>query len=116
MTLKLESGRNFSGEVDSAKLPNGYGLEFYPSGQVLYEGQFKHGLKDGDGVFFYETGLKGYNGQFKENFMEGQGTIYSQDSGKKLYEGTLKRGNFLQGFFFHDNGTIADTIDLPPSK
>ena len=108
MSIELENGRTYVGEVDPAMLPNGFGKELYHSGKVLYEGEFHHGQRDGRGIFFYESGQMGYIGEFKSDFMEGQGVLFYQRSGNLLYNGTLKRGNFHQGDFYFENGTISE--------
>lgn len=110
MTIILENGRKYIGEVDPALEPDGFGLEFYPSGALLYKGEYKRGLKDGQGIFYYESGLKGYEGGFKNNYMDGKGTLFSMQSGNTIFSGKMDSGNFLEGEFFSENGTLAESI------
>ena len=111
MSMILENGRRYTGEVDIHQIPNGKGTEFYQSGRILYRGNFENGKKNGYGTFFYETGIVGYKGQFKENYMEGQGLLYYQDTGNVLFNGTLHLGNFLKGNFYFENSTLSETIE-----
>ena len=60
VSMTFDNGRSFIGEIDPAKLPNGFGKEFYPSGKLFYKGTFKHGFRDGVGIFYHENGFKGY--------------------------------------------------------
>ena len=110
MTLKLDNGRVYIGEVDVDMFPNGRGAESYPNGKVLYKGQFKHGLKDGLGIFYYESGIEGYNGQFKDNFIDGDGLLFYQTSGNLLFEGTFSKGNYVKGAFYFENGTVSEIV------
>lgn len=110
MTLTLENGRTYVGEVDPGLEPEGFGLEYYHSGALLYKGEFKKGQKHGQGIFYYESGDKGYEGGFKDNLMHGKGTLYSKETGNVLFSGKLDSGNFLDGNFFFDNGTLAESM------
>ena len=110
MSLTLDNGRQYNGEIDVLKLPNGQGIEYYHSGKILYKGRFTHGKKNGFGTFFYESGLIGYKGQFKDDYMEGQGLLYYQDSGNLLFNGTLHQGNFLKGDFYFENSTLSESM------
>lgn len=110
MTLTLENGRLYQGQVDLDMVPNGQGTEYYPSGAILYQGEFKHGLRDGQGTFLYESGLTGYIGQFQENYMHGVGELYYQESGNLLFNGTLEKGEFSKGTFFFENGTVSESL------
>lgn len=109
-SLVLENGRNYYGEVDIEMNPDGFGTETYPSGKILYVGHFKKGQKEGLGTFYYESGLVGYRGQFKNNFMDGQGLLFYQDSGTLLFNGTLKKSNFVKGDFFFENSSLSESI------
>ena len=39
VSMTFDNGRSFIGEIDPAKLPNGFGKEFYPSGKLFYKGR-----------------------------------------------------------------------------
>ena len=110
MSLELNNGRFYTGEVDPAMLPNGFGKELYPSGEILYKGQFKHGKREGQGTFYYESGKAGYTGKFKADFMHGPGLLFYQDSGQLLFNGTMFEGNFKEGNLFFQNGTLSEKL------
>ncbi len=109
-TLMLGNGREFYGQVDLDMIPNGHGVEYYPSGKVMYVGGFRNGQRHGLGTFYYESGQVGYYGNFKENFMDGTGLLYYQDSNTLLFNGTLQQGDFQNGRFYFPNGSLYEEV------
>ena len=58
-------------------LRNGEGKYYYDKG-LKYEGQFVNGLREGHGVFYWEDGTR-WEGPFKNNEMEGEGKYYDKE-------------------------------------
>lgn len=87
---------------------HGYGISFYQSGNIEYEGNWKNDNYNGLGKQYYddeEHTLK-YEGKFDENGLKVNGTMYFSN-GTKMYEGgilnELPQG---KGKEFHDNGKV----------
>ena len=55
----------------------GIGTYYYPTGE-RYEGNFINGLKDGKGIFYWKDGNK-WEGNFKNDEMNGEGIFYDKD-------------------------------------
>lgn len=70
---------------------NGFGIEYYPSGQIRYEGEFKNGEFHGFGIMFNTNGQKIYEGQWDTENPHGLGISYRND-GIIEYEGYWKKG------------------------
>ena len=77
-----------------------YGRLFDNSGKLLYEGNYKNGLRNGEGSFYYSDGSK-YVGEFVNGYREGKGIFYWNDDTN--WDGTFKNnemdgeGNFFDG-------------------
>ena len=80
----------FEGEYKNG-LRDGKGVYNYQGGEK-YEGMFAKGLKDGKGVFTWNNGLK-WDGNFKKDNLEGEGTFFD---GKETFKATFKDGNLVE--------------------
>ena len=58
-------------------LKDGYGIYYYQNGEK-YEGKFRNGIREGKGVFFWKDGNK-WEGYFKNNEMNGEGIFYDNN-------------------------------------
>ena len=67
-------------------LPEGQGIEFYKTGVMKYDGEFKGGLYDGYGKKYFSNNLLEYKGYLKADKYHGKGVLYGKD-GKILYKG-----------------------------
>ena len=65
------------------------GKVFDKKNNLLYDGEYKNGVKEGIGVFYYQSGEK-YEGKFMNGVKEGKGTFY------------WKNGNKWEGYFKND--------------
>ena len=72
-------------------LKEGKGVYNYPGGEK-YEGMFVNGLREGKGVFYWNNGIK-WDGLFKNNNFNGQGTF---SDGKDSFPGTFKDGDLVE--------------------
>ena len=80
----------FEGEYKNG-LRDGKGVYNYQGGEK-YEGMFAKGLKDGKGIFTWNDGLK-WDGNFKKDNLEGEGTFFD---GKETFKATFKDGNLVE--------------------
>ena len=69
---------------------NGNGTFYYPDGSK-YEGEFVNGLREGKGVFSWNDGTY-WDGTFKNNEMDGTGNFFD---GEEAYEVTYKEGDLV---------------------
>ena len=65
------------------------GKVFDRKNNLLYDGEFKNGVKEGIGVYYYQSGEK-YEGKFVNGVKEGKGIFY------------WKNGNKWEGYFKND--------------
>lgn len=94
---------------------SGKGTKYYPSGQILFTGEYKDGSGiygtfyyenggirykggvtngrdyDGKGVFYWENGNIRYDGEWSEGSRQGTGISYRED-GLKEYDGQWNKG------------------------
>ena len=98
------SGDRYEGNFKNDKF-NGYGIEYYPSGEKKVEGNFKDNYLNGKGTYFFENGSK-YIGNFKNGKFNGYGIEYYPSGGKR-YEGNYKNDKLNgQGTSFNEDGSI----------
>ena len=72
-------------------LKEGIGVYYYPSGEK-YEGKFVNGVKDGKGIFYWKDGSK-WEGYFKNDEMNGEGIFYNGD---ESYGVVYKNGELIE--------------------
>ena len=72
-------------------LKDGIGVYYYPSGEK-YEGKFVNGVKDGKGIFYWKDGSK-WEGYFKNDEMNGEGIFYNGD---ESYGVVYKNGEMIE--------------------
>ncbi len=70
---------------------NGTGVEYYSNGLIMYEGEYKDGVRNGKGFYYYPDGNLKYEGEFEDGEYSGEGILY-YDDGKLKYEGEFKDG------------------------
>ena len=80
----------FEGEYKNG-LREGKGVYNYEGGEK-YEGMFANGLKHGKGVFTWKNGLK-WDGAFKMDEFDGEGTFHD---GQESFKATFKDGNLVE--------------------
>ena len=71
-------------------IKEGNGIYYYPTGEK-YEGRFVNGLKDGKGIFYWKDGSK-WEGYFKNDEMHGEGIFYNEDTS---YTAIYKNGELI---------------------
>lgn len=82
-------------------IKHGHGKLYDPSGEVVYNGEFKDDLEHGVGEEVYDDGV--YYGQFHKGKRHGYGQ-YNWATGDK-YEGNWEEGNFSgEGEYIYLNG------------
>ena len=74
------------GYFDNGEKSN-FGKLFNEEGRLIYEGEYKNGLRNGEGTYYYARGLR-YEGQFVNGLREGEGVFYWEDGTR--WEGTFK--------------------------
>lgn len=77
-----------------------YGKLFDKAGNIIYEGEYKNGIKNGKGVYYYEDGKK-YDGEFVDDKREGKGTFCWEDGTK--WEGNFKNDEMDGEGIFYEN-------------
>ena len=80
----------FEGEYKNG-LREGKGVYNYEGGEK-YDGMFANGLKHGKGVFNWKNGLK-WDGAFKMDEFDGEGTFHD---GQESFKVTFKDGNLVE--------------------
>ena len=66
-------------EYDEAGLISGLVKEYYPSGALMTETQFRNGQANGMMVSFYESGIKKMQCGMKNNNMDGKAIFYDEN-------------------------------------
>ena len=66
---------------------------------LIYEGQYKKGVKDGNGVYYYPSGEK-YEGKFCNGIKEGKGVFYWKDGSR--WEGYFNNDEMNGEGIFYD--------------
>ena len=70
-------------EYDESGLISGLVKEYYPSGALMTETQFKNGQANGIMISYYENGIKKMQCGMKNNNMEGKAVFYDQAGNPK---------------------------------
>lgn len=65
----------------------GFGKLYNDEGRLIYEGEYKNGLRNGEGTYYYAQGLR-YEGEFVNGLREGNGVFYWEDGTR--WEGPFK--------------------------
>ena len=73
---------------------------------IKYQGNMKNDKYNGKGVLYTGIGAKWYEGKFKKDEMNGKGTIYSANTEEKLFEGTFKNYDVIEGTLYNSDGTV----------
>ena len=79
----------FEGEYKKG-VRNGKGVYNYEGGEN-YDGMFVNGLREGKGVFTWKDGLK-WEGLFKNDELNGEGVFHN---GNETFKGTFKDGDLV---------------------
>ena len=64
-----------------------HGKVFDLNNNLIYDGEYKNGIKNGYGIYYYSNGER-YEGIFSEGIREGKGIFYWKDGSK--WEGYFK--------------------------
>ncbi len=83
-----DEGRYYVGYWDNGRQFK-KGKVFDRKNNLLYDGEYKNGVKEGIGVYYYQSGEK-YEGKFVNGVKEGKGIFY------------WKNGNKWEGYFKND--------------
>ncbi len=88
----FRSGKQYKGEFDATvdRLINieGRGKEYYPDGQIFYDGEWKNNLRDGVGKSYDSDGNLEYEGDWKKGKKHGKGKLYKD--GELVYDGKFR--------------------------
>ena len=77
------------------------GKVFDINNNLIYEGEYKKGVRDGNGIYYYPNGEK-YEGKFRNGIREGKGVFYWKDG--KRWEGYFKNDEMNgEGIFYDEN-------------
>ena len=81
------------------------GKVFDRKNNLLYDGEYKKGLKDGNGVYYYPSGEK-YEGKFTNGVKEGKGIFYWKDGSR--WEGYFKNDEMNgEGIFYNGDESYS---------
>ena len=83
---KNGEGLKWVGYFDRGEKGN-YGKLYNEEGRLIYEGEYKNGLRNGEGIYYYNGGKK-YEGFFVNGLREGEGIFYWEDGTR--WEGPFK--------------------------
>ena len=97
---------------------NTFGKLYDEEGRLVFEGEYKNGVRNGEGTYYYSKGLK-YEGEFVNGLREGQGTFYWEDGTR--WEGSFKNNEMDGEGIYYDkedsfpvaykNGEIVENKD-----
>ena len=76
-----------------------FGKLYNEEGKLIYEGEYKNGIRNGEGIYYYNNGLK-YEGEFVNGLREGNGVFYWEDGTR--WEGPFKNNEMNGKGFFYD--------------
>lgn len=95
VSVRYDSGVEWTGAVDGAFNPCGEGVLRYDSGDV-YEGDVEANARNGFGVFTSADGRFRYSGEWADDVFEGEGeAVFGADGGSGWrYTGGFSRGAF----------------------
>ena len=79
----------YDGEYKNG-VKEGIGVYYYQSGEK-YEGKFVNGVKEGKGIFYWKNGNK-WEGYFKNDKMNGEGIFYD---GEESFSAIYKNGELM---------------------
>ena len=79
----------YDGEYKNG-VKEGIGVYYYQSGEK-YEGKFVNGVKEGKGIFYWKNGNK-WEGYFKNDKMNGEGIFYD---GEESFSAIYKNGDLM---------------------
>lgn len=96
----FSSGEKYRGQwIENERY--GRGEAIFSDGSRYY-GHWHANSMEGEGKFFYKDGSV-YIGNVHKNYMHGKdGVLYFKNGAK--FEGTFKRGNYVEGKYTHENG------------
>ena len=77
----------------------GFGKLYNDEGRLIYEGEYKNGLRNGEGTYYYAQGLR-YEGDFVNGLREGNGVFYWEDGTR--WEGPFKNNEMNGEGKFYD--------------
>lgn len=78
--------------------------EYYPSGQVFVEGQFKGGRQEGDWTYYFENGKENRKATYKNGQPDGAWEVHRVDgtlSAKRGFHEGLRDGEWI---YYNDKG------------
>ena len=77
------------------------GKVFDINNNLIYDGEYKKGVRDGNGIYYYQNGEK-YEGKFRNGIREGKGVFFWKDG--KRWEGYFKNDEMNgEGIFYDEN-------------
>ena len=81
------------------------GKVFDKKNNLIYDGEYKNGIKEGIGVLYYQSGEK-YEGKFFNGVREGKGIFYWKDGNK--WEGYFKNDEMNgEGIFYNEGESFS---------
>ena len=81
------------------------GKVFDRKNNLLYDGEYKNGVKEGSGIYYYQTGEK-YEGKFLNGLKDGKGTFYWKNGNK--WEGYFKNDEMNgEGIFYNGDESFS---------
>ena len=86
--------------------------EYYPSGQLKLEANFKDGKLEGIPKVYYEVGLLKLEGNFKDGKLHGITKGY-YENGELNYVDTYKKGKKINRKVYDERGKLEFEQDYP---
>ncbi|MDR1565127.1 MAG: hypothetical protein LBS74_09235 [Oscillospiraceae bacterium] len=104
-----EDGSYFKEGGESATYTRNADVDTFEGNGWKYIGAFGVRGQDGSGTFNFKDGST-YVGEFVRGYVEGEG-VYTDKSGKKVYEGSFKDGKFEgTGKYFSSEGWVYEGL------
>ena len=86
-----------------------FGKLYNDEGRLIYEGEYKNGIRNGEGTYHYNRGLK-YEGEFANGLREGHGVFQWEDGTR--WEGPFKNNEMHgQGTYYHKDESYPVTYN-----
>ena len=103
--LDVFNGSWSNDEMDGVGLYKFWDSTLDQFSKKVYNGQFRHGVREGVGMMIYENGDI-YNGNWNNNVRDGNGVLVCRDG--RFFDGLWSNGKMVKGLYRWSNGDIYD--------
>ncbi|MBI2967854.1 MAG: toxin-antitoxin system YwqK family antitoxin [Bacteroidetes bacterium] len=76
-------------------------VEYYPDGNLRFEGEYRGGKKNGIWIYYFQNCNKWSEGSYKNGLADGKFSVW-RENGSLRYEGYFSNGKKLGAWKFYD--------------